>query len=149
MNNKLKLTICVKEKDSHLINALKYIVSDANCVKRILSWSLKYNPVFQDSLAYTIFTHHIFTLMGVSLSGSSFRRFSLSFILQNTGKVSITQRSISKQNVHFGITQGYFMLLLCCCCVLSPLWKQILLTWSYFLVFSEISNLQPYLKGKV
>lgn len=117
MNNKLKLTIWVKEKDSYLINALKYIVSDANCVKRILFRSLKYNPVFQDSLAYTIFTHHIFTLMGVSLSGSSFRQFSLSFILQNTGKVSITQRSISKQNVHF----GYFMLLLCYCCVLSSL----------------------------
>ena len=76
MNNKLKLTICVKEKDSNLINALKYIVSDANHVKRILFRSLKYNPVFQDSLAYTIFIHHIFTLMGVSLSGSSFRDFS-------------------------------------------------------------------------
>ena len=80
MKDKIKLTICVKEKDSHLINALKYIVSDANHVKRILFRSLKYNPVFQDSLAYVIFIHHISTLMGVSLSGSSFRRFFLSFI---------------------------------------------------------------------
>ena len=32
MKDKIKLTICVKEKDSHLINALKYIVSNANHV---------------------------------------------------------------------------------------------------------------------